>query len=420
MREIFSRVYYKERTRSIVQEEHTLTMENQVKIYRSSTPYIQTCYRPAKRKRKEPRLLTILLCCLTIVAFVHFIIAIHPLYPTDTANSCQRLIRESDYTKYISLQTNKQEMQAVQYIDQATGGLPAALVLVNDTSEQRLLDVYVFSCTMQQVNGPFAPAIPALSVVFKRQGLIEGTATITAANTLSTSQLDSTLSQTTRMLMQPEQQDVYREYTWQRGAFVQTLFPGYYPVTSRGEAEDLQDQVNNGHALPWSDPLFTSEQMAKDILHWPEHDIQETLRDNDGATAHVLLTQQHPHFTVVVTLNRLVQHNSSGLWFVTGARTPGMTLKSVQQNRFISSPLHVEGTAAIDTDGATTILYSHTLTPLNILNAPTIAIQRNGTYSGTILYTNDMPGQQGLLLIRMLPAGKSASGQLLLTNLILN
>jgi len=344
--------------------------------------------------------------------------AIHPLYPTDTANNCQKLIRDSDYTKYISLQPNRQEMQAVQYIDQATGGLPAALVLVNDTSEQRLLDVYVFSCTMRQVNGPFEPAVPALAVVFKRQGLVEGTATITATNTLSISQLDSTISQTTRMLMQPEQQDVYREYTWRQGAFVQALFPGCYPVTSRGEAEDLQDQVNNGHALPWSDPLFTSEQMAKDILRWSERDIQVTLQDNDGTTAHVLLTQQHPHFTVIVTLNRLVQHNSSGLWFVTGARTPGMALKSMQA---ISSPLHIEGTAAtIDTDRATTVLYSHTLTPLNILNAPTITIQHNGTYSGTILYANDMPGQQGLLLIRMAPAGRSASGQLLLTNLILN
>jgi len=398
-------------------------MANQGKTYRRPTPYIQTCYRPIKPQRRGPRPLTILLSCLTIVAFIHFITALHPLYPTDTATNCQKFIRSIDYTRYIHLQANHQEMQAVQYVDQATGGQPAALVLVNDTGAQHLLDVYVFSCTMQQVNGQFAPAVPELAVVFKRQGLVEGAATITNANTLSISRLDSTLSQTTRMLMQPEQQDIYQEYTWQKGAFVQTLFPALYPVTSRGEAEELQDEVNNGHPLPWSDPLFTSEQMARDIFHWSDHNLQETLQNNNGSTAHVLLIQQHPHFTVAVTLNRLVQHNSSGLWFVTEARTPGMTLKLMQPDHFISSPLHVEGaiaSPAIDVGSAATVLYSHTLTPLSILNAPTITVYRNGSYSGTILYTNDMPGQQGLLLIQMLPTRGSSNGQILLTNLILN
>jgi hypothetical protein len=396
-------------------------MANQAKTHHRPTPYIQTCYRPAKRRRKGPRPLTILLSCLTIVALAHFIMVMHPLYRASIVNNCQQLIRQSDYTKYIPLQAKKQEMQAVQYIDQVTGGQPAALVQVNDTSTQRILDVYIFGCTMQQINGPLAPAVPELSVLFKRQGLPEGTAMITAANTLSLSQLDSTLSQTDRMLMQPAQQNVYREYIWQQGTFVQTLFPGFYPVTSREEAAELQDLVNNGHALPWSDPLFTSEQMAKDLLHWSDRDIQETLQDSNGITAHVLLTQQHPQFSVIVTLNRLIQHNSSGLWFITGARTPGITLNPMQPSHLTSSPLYIQGTtAATGTNDASAIIYNHTLSPLHILNTPTITIHQNGTYRGTIFYTNDLPGQQGLLLIRILPADKQLSGQLLLTNLILN
>lgn len=137
--------------------------------------------------RKRPRLLTVLLSLLALIALIHFIAVIHGTNPVVTSPNCTGLIRTTDYTQVVHLQARSQETGAVQYINQLVGGQPAALVQVINGTSQQALDVYVYGCTIQQHN-------PKLKTLFTQRGLTQGTVTVTAANTLVTGELDTTLS----------------------------------------------------------------------------------------------------------------------------------------------------------------------------------------------------------------------------------
>ena len=186
-----------------------------------------------------PPLLTILLTLLAMMTLLHFTAAININFPANALNNCSQLIRTNDYTKSIPQLRRTQHIAAVQLVNELTGGQSAAMVQVADTGAQQLLDVYIYGCSMHHTR-------PKLALLFKQQGLIEGTAVITQAHTLSISQLDTSLEPDADAQLLPLQENVYREYRWIKGALVQTVFPGLYPVTSRSEAEELQDKANRG------------------------------------------------------------------------------------------------------------------------------------------------------------------------------
>jgi hypothetical protein len=365
------------------------------------------------RRRRRPRLLTVLLSVVGLIALIHFVAVIHEPNSVVSSSNCPGLIRSIDYTQVVHLQASSQEMGAVQFINQLVGGQPAALVQVTNGSSQNALDVYVFGCTIQQHN-------PKVRTLFTQRGLIQGTVTISAANTLVTSELDTTLPSQALSLEQPLQQNVYREYSWQNGMFVQVTYPSLYPVTSRSEAEALQQQANSGQSLPWSNPMMTAEQMAKDLFKWPTISPQDKLLNNDGTTARIELVQQNPQIQVTVTLKRLVQQNKTGLWFVTGAQTSGITLAQPQPSSVVTSPTTVKGAGA-PVDGQTTAtLFDHTLTALSLLNNPTLKADTSGSYTGMLFYTNSVQNQPGLLLVQSIAPGRSnKTGQLLLKQVIL-
>ncbi len=365
--------------------------------------------------QKGPRLLTALFSVLALLALVHFLIVMRTggAPATQSPTTCTSLIRNTDYTKYVQFQPSSQQMGAIQYIDQLMGGQPAALVQVISTDTQHTLDVYVYGCAMQQHT-------PTLTLLFKQQGLVQGMVNVSKANTLLIGSRDVTLSQQATAVVQPMQQSIYQEYHWQNGTFVQTLFPGLYPVTSRSEAEALQDQVNNGASIPWTDPQATAEQMAKDILQWSTSDPQDKVLDNDGATAHVLLVQKSPHVEVTVTLKRLIQQNNTGLWFITGAQTQGITLDSSSLTVPVTSPISVRGTVTTTDGGATATLFDHTLSSMASLNSATLNVKADGSYAGNIIYTNNKQNQQGLLLIKNVPlSGSSEPAQLMLAGIVI-
>src|SRR5437588_1309006 len=360
-----------------------------------------------RRRTKKPRLLTVLLSLLALIALFHFIAVMHSADPVATPINCLGLLRTTDFTKMVHLQAKTQEMEALQFVDQVDGGQPAVLLQVMNTGSQHALDVYMYGCTMQKQG-------PKLATLFMQRGLIQGTVTVSSANTLITGELDTTLPPQAATLGQALQQNVYREYSWQQGRLVQVVFAGLYPVTSRSEAEALQQQADNGQAGPWNDPLMTAEQMAKDIFKWSAISPQDAVLNNDGITAHVQLIQQSPQLQVTVTLQRLVQHDNKGLWFVTGAQTRDITSDQLQASRVVTSPMTVQGTGALADGQTTATLFDHTLTPLTILNNPTPSVGANGAYNGMLFYTNGVQNQPGLLLIESLPHnGSSEMGRLL-------
>lgn len=389
----------------------------------STAPQSQVRQEPQHAPLDKPRrglpLLSVLLTLLAIMVLLQLTASINITYPINDVNNCYKLIRTNDYTKSIPPLTRTQYVTSVQLVNELMRGEPAAMVQVANTDAEHQLDIYIYGCSIQDT-------MPKLRLLFKQQGVVDGTAVITQAHTLSISQLDTSLSPDTDAQLLPLQQNIYREYRWTKGALVQTVFPGLYPVTSRSEAEELQDDANKGDTFPEDDPLTTAKEMARDLFRWPDSKMHATLQDSNTTTAHVLLVHDSPHLKVTVTLNRLIQHTSSGLWFVTGAHTAGITVDPSPVTTPIASPMSVQGTIK-HIDGHVDLrLFDHTLTLLpkpahpNYPALPTFTVQPNGHYTATIPYSGQMPNQPGLLLIEDIPSDKSKdTGLLLLTSVLL-
>jgi hypothetical protein len=376
--------------------------------------------RPPQLRRQPPQHetpspLPILLALLILLVLLHIIAITHTAYPTARINNCLDLIRYTDYRKIFTTPT--QTVGNVQLFEQSGDAEPAALVPVTHKGPQHLLDIYVYGCILQKQH-------PVLLQLFKQQGLLQGIAVITPANTLSISTLDPALTATNTTGttgQQTLQQDINREYAWRNGAFVQIAFPGLYPVISRAEAEALQDQEDQEQNILWADPLKTTVQMAKDLFNWSNTNITVSLLDQNASIAHVLLVQHTPCFKVFVTLQRLIEPEAGGLWFVTQAQTAGVTLDQSQLQAPITSPAQIQGTMTPTSRETTITLFDHTLTPIPLLNRPAVDIQSDGTYTASFLFTNDVPDQPGLLLIEHpAPDNSFASGQLLLSSVLLN
>jgi hypothetical protein len=382
-------------------------------------------YRERERKRKprthalkrHPFLLLLggllILCILRAVAVYAWPLPEQPI-------TCNQYLEAADYPRVVRLQAQNQQMAAVQIVNDLDGGLPAALVQVITHGLQNTLDVYIFGCSMQGNQ-------PHLTRLFTQRGLIQGAVELTPEHTFITRTLDTRLAPDVIPFLQPLQQNVYHEYAWEQGHFVQIAFPGFYPVTSQTEAEALQQSADNGQELPWNDPVTTAIQMSKDLLQWSP-DPQAQLLSRTGDTAEVSLTEQSPHIVLVVTLKQLIESDSAGLWFVTDARTRGMLI-----SRFgtldqplpttLHSPLQFSGANALVDGQTTATLFDHTMTPVSrAINIP-LTVHPDSSYSGTILYANLTGGQQGVLLIKSLPRPgnlNKESGQMLLTGVILN
>ncbi len=352
-----------------------------------------------QRKDKRPPIVTILLAILALIALLHFIAVTHSAYPTVIANTCDKAIRNANYTQYVSL-AKSQEMLAVQFTDTLTAGQPSAMVQVADKGAQNLLDIYLYGCSTKHHN-------PALTLLFKRQGLVQGTANVTLAHTLSIGQLDTALTSNGNAFLLPLQENVYQEYAWQDGGLRLTSFPGIYPVASRSEAEALQEQTDQD--LPWTDPLATAEQMAQDLLKWSPKSFHSTLVDTSDAAAHVRLSKLQPSMQVTVSLAKLVQQDAKGLWFVTGAQTADITLNQAHISTANTSPLLVQGTVANSKNSMQMSLFDHTMKPITSTKGVAVRIQANGSYKGQLLYSHLFPDQPGLLLLEALPPS-SGSG----------
>jgi hypothetical protein len=351
------------------------------------------------QRRKRLHLLTPLLWSVMLLALASLIAATHTAYPTIAGQHCDTLLHNYDYKNSLALRDGQQEMDAVQFVNGLIAGQPAALVQVTDSGPQHLLDVYVYSCTMQQQR-------PAIKQVFKQQGLTEGTMSITQAHTLSIGQLDTTLSPDENTVLLPLQQNIYREYSWRHGMFVPIEFPALYPVLSRSEAEALQEQANNGQKLLWSDALASAQQMAQDILQWSPGSFQTSLLDQTTTTAHVRLTRSDLHLSMTITLARLIKPDSTGLWFVTGAQTAGISLHQLQGRLPAASPLNIQERVSLHDGKMAMQLFDHTLTPMPLSNGPTIKAMPDGTYLGTLSYGGKVPQQAALLLVEDIgPAG---------------
>ena len=378
--------------------------------------------------RRGPRPLALLLIALVLIALAHLLVVTHQpsSFTALDTSSCAGLIRTEDYTQQVHLQADSEQLAAVEFVSQLDGGQPASLVQVIHNDAQHTLDVYVFGCAMHGKK-------PQLTSLFVQSGLLQGSVEVSQANTLITGALDTTIPADASAFLQPQQQNVYREYAWQSGAFNRAAFPGLYPVTSRVEAGALQQEANSGQTLPWNDPLATAEELSRDVFKWQTVDARDTVLSNNGTTAQAQLYQDNPHMLVTVMLQRLLQHDNKGLWFVVSAHTTGITLgltgqkpttlpQDISAQTLLHSPIQLSG-ASVLTDGSTSAtLFDHTINPITGSIGTPLNVNANGTYTGSIAYSGIIPDQQGLLLIESQPlAANNAveNGQLLLVPVLL-
>jgi hypothetical protein len=274
---------------------------------------------------------------------------------------------------------------------------------------------------------------PQLTSLFAQSGLLQGSVEVSQANTLITGALDTTITADASAFLLPLQQNIYREYAWQSGALRRVAFPGLYPVTSRAEAEALQQDADSGQTLPWNDPLATAEELSRDVFKWQTVDARDTVLSNNGITAQAQLFQASPHMLVTVTLQRLLQHDNKGLWFVVAAHTTGITLglagqkpttlpRDISTQTLLYSPIQLSGTSVL-TDGSTSAtLFDHTINPLTGSIGTPLNVNGDGTYTGSIAYSGIIADQQGLLLIASQPLAVNnavENGQLLLVPVLL-
>lgn len=377
--------------------------------------YVQPPERPWKL-----RLLIFLLGGLVGLLILH-ILATYVQMNSFSPNSCPELIGSVDYTQAVHFHPQDQQMAAVQVANNLDGGAPAALVQVMTRDGENTRDIYVFGCSLQGQR-------PHLTQLFVQHGLAQGTAEITPDATLLTANMDTHLTPDKLPLLLPFQQNIYREYVWQRNHFVQRLFPGFYPVMSRFETDALQQSINQNkqQPVPWTDPLATAQQMSRDLLHWSGQ-IQARLLTATRTTARVELTHQQPYVMLEVTLQQFTQTGKGGLWSVTGAHTQGMLLTrsgTIDQPFLpsVTSPIQFSGLGALIDGRSTATLFDHTLmSPASATQVP-LTVQFDGRYSGTVTYSQLASNQQGILLLQSLPKaanGQSEPGQILLTSLFL-
>src|SRR5579863_3294568 len=194
-----------------------------------------------KSHRRGPRPLVFLLVALILITLAHLFIVTHQpsTLASVSATNCAGLIRTADYTQQVHLQPGTEQLTAVEIVSQLVGGQPASLVQVIHNDTQHTLDMYVFGCVMRGKK-------PQLTPLFAQSGLPQGTVEVSQANTLITGALDTTIAADASAFLLPLQQNIYREYTWQDGTFRRVAFPGLYPVTSRAEAEALQQDADSG------------------------------------------------------------------------------------------------------------------------------------------------------------------------------
>ncbi|HLQ10531.1 MAG TPA: hypothetical protein VK134_02940, partial [Ktedonobacteraceae bacterium] len=170
----------------------------------------------------------------------------------------------------------------------------------------------------------------------------------------------------------------------------------------------------------------TAEELSRDVFKWPTVDARDTAMNNDGTTAQVELFQSSPPIVVNVTLQRLLQHDNKGLWFVVAAHTNGITLELAGQKStaltILRAPIQLSGTSALADGSTSATLFDHTLTAIASATNVPLQVNGDGTYTGLLNYSGIVPDQQGLLLIQSLPlAGNNQveTGQLLLVPVLL-
>lgn len=350
---------------------------------------------------QRTRPLLLLLSLLAILALLHMFASAN--LPPSQATNCYSLLHTTNYSNLLHLHAPDQQLGAISYQERLIPGRPVALVPTIHSGQPATQDLTVYSCSMHGQT-------PGLLYITRWPNLVNPNIGISKTGTLLIGNQEGS----------PLPRQVYHEYSWQRTAFVEIVFPGLYPVLSRAEAEQLQKQSSAQDGLPWHDPRSTAEQLALQVFGWSRTDFEANIQTQDVTSAQVSLLHRNPVINVLVTLQQLITTGSDGLWFVTGAQTPGLQLRQPGPFSTVQSPLQLEGSGIQAKGQLTLTLLDNNFQPIRDTTPASLTIDAGKHFAGILTFPASSAHQPGLLLIHSPGSLKPLQpGQLLLTKLLL-
>ncbi len=214
-----------------------------------------------------------------------------------------------------------------------------ALVTVQTSGTGGYLDAYVYD----NITGTH----PAR--VFQVQSLNKGQARISRYSTVLTSEVDPNSSVNKGQVDASLQNDLNREFKWSAStqSFSQVTFPGMYPHTTRYQAENAQQQVNQGNDQWELDANAVAIHFGANLLKWGAtqaamvsgggpHDLNAIINmKNAGA--------QNGGNAITLTMSRLEGNTAGGIWEVTGVTSNGLSLNMPGANSSVHSRFAVSG-----------------------------------------------------------------------------
>ncbi|HEY6540402.1 MAG TPA: hypothetical protein VIZ18_05670, partial [Ktedonobacteraceae bacterium] len=151
-----------------------------------------------------------------------------------------------------------------------------ALVNVRYYTPDSRLDVYVYT---NLSGGP--------SQLFKLQGLVDGDAQISPANTIITAEIAP-------FGLPSATPDLFKEYQWNGSTFGQIMFPGFYPDSSYYQALQDQAAVNAGRDTWKTSGFPLLDSLALRLCHWTQTSDKTITYNSRTSTYIVQVTNQGP------------------------------------------------------------------------------------------------------------------------------
>ena len=294
---------------------------------------------------------------------------------------CPNAVKTTAYWDPI-IPTSSSKVESVSCANLIGASTLQALVTVRNQGTGAILDVYVYDNITS----------PKPTQIFKKMTLVEGDAKISGYNTVLTSEVDAASSINKGKPDAQLKQDLYREYTWSDGAgtLVQIGFSGIYPDLTRFQAEIDQAKVNQGQDFWKTNATKVANNLALDMLKWPNTNAAIVSGGGSGDTSAVVTvsTGGTPNKQITVNLSRLEGNTNGGIWEVTSVQlksNPALT--APQSLARITSPVTVTGNHnGFEGVAGTVSILDHLYTAIGhaTVNSNTAAFSVDVTYTSSV------------------------------------
>lgn len=256
--------------------------------------------------------------------------------------TCPAAVSQASYwNSKVPTQANVNQVENVTCANLMGKADLQALVTVRYAGTGHILDVHVYNDITN----------PKPSEIFQLTNLYKGEAKISAYNTLLTSEANQKSPQNLNKPAAAIINDLQREFKWSDSnqTLVPIAFPGFFPSTTRYQAEEDQQKVNQGQeAWQLSAQLVANKFVAQNkLLNW-QNGTQTTIVSGGGkndVTAIVKVEKSSPagKNMVTITMSRLENNANGGIWIVTKVDSPQLSITSPDQQSRIQSPVNVTG-----------------------------------------------------------------------------